>query len=266
MVLDWAIGNETCEVARNKGNYICGANSNCSDHNNGSGYRCNCKQGYEGNPYLKDGCRGAGIGLIVMFVCCSWLYLIIKQRNLIKLKRKVLQAKWIAIETAEALSYLHSAASTPIIHRDVKSSNILLDSSYTAKVSDFGASRLISLDQTEVATMVQGTIGYLDPEYLHTSQLTEKSDVYSFGVVLVELLTRRKALSFDKPEVERSLVTYFLLSLKENRLFEVLGKYIAKEGNAEQLKEVAILAKKCLKLKGEDRPTMKEVATELEGL
>ena len=96
--------------------------------------------------------------------------------------------------------------------------------------------------------------------------MTEKSDVYCFGVVLVELLTRRKALSFEKSEVERSLVTYFLLSLKENRLFEVLGKHIAKEGNAEQLKEVAILAKKCLKLKRGNRPTMKEVATEFEGL
>ena len=98
----------------------------------------------------------------------------------------------------------------------------MLDSSYIAKVSDFGASRLIPLAQTELATMVQGTIGYLDLEYLQTSQLIDISDVYSFGVILVELLTRRKALSFDKLEMERSLVTYFLLSLKENRLFEVL--------------------------------------------
>ena len=101
---------------------------------------------------------------------------------------------------------------------------------------------------------------------MHTSQLTEKSDVYSFGIVLIELLRGRKALSFDKPEVERSLVKYFLLYFKENRLFEVLEKYIANEGNVKQLKEVAILAKKCLRLKGEDRPTMKEVAMELEGL
>ena len=172
----------------------------------------------------------------------------------------------IAAETAEALSYLHFAASPPIIHRDVKSSNILLDSTHTAKVSDFGASRLVPLDQTQLATMVQGTLGYLDPEYMQTSQLTEKSDVYSFGVVLVELLTGKKALSFDRPEEERSLAIYFISFLKDNKLFEILEKHIAKEGKAEHLREVANLAKRCLSLKGEDRPTMKEVATELEGL
>ncbi|KAG6626166.1 hypothetical protein CIPAW_15G029200 [Carya illinoinensis] len=172
----------------------------------------------------------------------------------------------IAGETAEALSYLHSAASPPIIHRDVKSSNILLDGNYTAKVSDFGASRLIPLHQIEVATLVQGTLGYLDPEYLQTSQLTVKSDVYSFGVILVELLTGEKALSFDRPEEQRNLAMYFLSAIKEDRLFEVLEQNLGIERNEKQLKEVANLASRCIKVKGEDRPNMKEVAAELEGL
>lgn len=172
----------------------------------------------------------------------------------------------IAAETAGVLSYLHSAASTSIIHRDVKSTNILLDDNYTAKVSDFGASRLVPLDQTQLSTMVQGTIGYLDPEYLQTSQLTEKSDVYSFGVVLVELLTGKKALSFDRSEENRSLAMYFLSSLKGDQLFQIIEDCIVNEGNTEQLKEVASLAKRCLKVSGEERPSMKEVAMELEGL
>ncbi|KAL5071393.1 hypothetical protein RYX36_022280 [Vicia faba] len=172
----------------------------------------------------------------------------------------------IAAEVAGALSYLHSAASIPIIHRDVKSDNILLDGTNTAKVSDFGASRLVPLDQMEVATMVQGTIGYLDPEYMQTSQLTEKSDVYSFGVVLVELLTGEKPFSFGRAEDRRSLAMHFLSCLKKNNVFEVIQDGMLNEENEQQIKEVAVLAAKCLRLRGEERPSMKEVAMELEGM
>ncbi|MBA0647935.1 hypothetical protein Goklo_015738 [Gossypium klotzschianum] len=170
----------------------------------------------------------------------------------------------IATESAQVLSYLHSAASIPIIHRDVKPTNILLDDNYTAKVSDFGASRLVPMDQTQLSTMVQGTLGYLDPEYLCTAQLTEKSDVYSFGVVLVELLTGKTAYSFEGPEEERNLVNHFVLWLKNDRLFEILDDKVAKEGAVKQIKEVAKLAKKCLNVKGEERPSMMEVAQVLE--
>ncbi|KAK6779802.1 hypothetical protein RDI58_021986 [Solanum bulbocastanum] len=171
----------------------------------------------------------------------------------------------VAAETAGVLSYLHSAAYPPIIHRDNKSVNVLLDKNYTAKVSDFGASRLVPADQTELSTLVQGTLGYLDPEYLQTSQLTKKSDVYSFGVVLVELITGQKALCFQRPEEERSLAQYFISSVEKGHLFNILDdNIVSDEGDAGQLKNVAVLAQRCLNVKGDDRPTMKEVAAQLE--
>ena len=174
----------------------------------------------------------------------------------------------IATETAGALSYLHSSASMPIIHRDIKTANILLDDNYTAKVADFGASRLVPIDQTQLTTLVQGTMGYLDPEYFHTGQLTEKSDVYSFGVVLAELLTGEKALCPDRRECDRNLALYFVSSIKEDRLLQILDHRVVgdHERSIQQVKVVANLAKRCLAVRGEDRPTMKEVATELEGL
>ncbi|KAL7263011.1 hypothetical protein ACSBR1_001223 [Camellia fascicularis] len=114
--------------------------------------------------------------------------------------------------------------------------------------------------------MVQGTLGYLDPEYFHTSQLTKRSDVYSFGVVLVELLTSKKALSFDSPEAERNITKYFVSSMQEDRLIEIVDIQVMTEAKVDQPMEVAILAKRCLRVKGDERLTMKEVALELEGL
>ncbi|KAL7102104.1 hypothetical protein ACP275_08G098500 [Erythranthe tilingii] len=172
----------------------------------------------------------------------------------------------IATEAAGALAYLHSSAGMPIIHRDVKSPNILLDECYTAKIADFGASRLIPTDRTRVTTLVQGTFGYLDPEYFRTSQLTEKSDVYSFGVVLAELLTGRKPVSTENSEEEINLATYFVACMKENRLYQIIEPRIMKEGSLEQISAVGEVVKRCLESKGEERPTMKEVSMELERL
>lgn len=172
----------------------------------------------------------------------------------------------IASEIASVLAYLHSSTSTPIIHRDIKSSNVLLDHDYTAKLSDFGASKLVPLDHTQLSTMMQGTLGYLDPEYLLTSELTEKSDVYSFGILLFELITGKKAVRFDVPEEERTLGKIVLCAMNEDRLEEIVEEGLATEANIEEIQEVAKLAKECVRVKGEERPTMKEVAIKLEEL
>ncbi|XP_073112964.1 wall-associated receptor kinase 17-like isoform X1 [Elaeis guineensis] len=457
MTLDWAIGNDTCEEARRKKETnACKENSYCYDSTNGFGYRCNCSQGYHGNPYIGctdinecedpelnpcvglcinepgnvscacppgqhgdgrkqgSGCTkkekdtafplelalGAGLSILFILIIGSLLfYWVLKKRKLIKMKAKFFQQNgglflrqqilsqgsnaivkifsiedlekatnnfnesqilgcggygtvykgvlpsqkvvaikksklvdgsqleqfineivilsqinhknvvrllgccletqvpllvyefisngtlfhhihgqchdfsmpWevrlrIAAEAAGALAYLHSTTSVPIIHRDVKSTNILLDENYRAKVSDFGASRSVPFDQTHITTIVQGTFGYLDPEYFHTSKLTEKSDVYSFGVVLVELLTREFSVSHARSEDHRNLATYFILMFDELHLLQLIDPQILEEVEMEKLLVVAQLARRCLNLKGEERPTMKEVAIELEGL
>ncbi|XP_042494376.1 wall-associated receptor kinase 5-like [Macadamia integrifolia] len=452
VVLDWAIGNQTCH----KDSYACGLYSHCFDSTNGPGYRCNCTDGFEGNPYLGcqdinecetgdnhchdsgkcknmigsyecycpqgyhgdgwkhgTGCKedlkrvplikiiaGVGVSFMFVFACSYFSYWGIQRRRIIKCKEKFFQQNgglllqqqiasrkgvteiagiftmeqlekatnnfdksrivgqggygtvfrgflsngkvvaikkskimdkgqiiqfinevdilsqinhrnvvkllgccletevpllvyefisngtlfqhihnenqavsisWanrlrIAAEIAGALGYLHSAHSIPILHRDVKSSNILLDDNYMAKVSDFGASRLAPLDEVQATTLLQGTLGYLDPECFHTGQLIDKSDVYSFGVVLVELLTGKNPILSEGPEERKSLAMHFVSSVKDGNLFQILDYHVVNEGDREQLVAVAELARRCLKVKGEDRPTMKEVAMELDSL
>ncbi|KAL6847785.1 hypothetical protein ACP4OV_021913 [Aristida adscensionis] len=438
VVLDWAVGNRTCQEARkNKTAYACvSEHSECFDSGNGPGYICNCSKGFQGNPYVRDGCQdidecmdramypchlhatcmnlpgsyncrcpagrrfinaevgckidefllgaiGTSIGVVVVAVVLSCTYafqekkrlaaikrryfkqhgglllfeemksrqglsftlftkeeleeatnmfderhvlgkggngtvyrgdlrdgravaikrcrladderqrrefgkemLILSQvnhRNIVKLYGCCLEVEVpmlvyqfipngtlyqlihgrdadrapppppfavrlkIAREAAEALAYLHSTASPPIIHGDVKSANILIDDGHTARVSDFGASALAPADAAHLVQLVQGT------------------DVYSFGVVLLELLTRRKALALAAPEAEeRSLAACFLAATRDGRLDELVDARIKGEVGDEALGTVARLARRCLEMSGETRPSMREVAEELD--
>ncbi|KAI3853940.1 hypothetical protein MKX03_024166 [Papaver bracteatum] len=170
----------------------------------------------------------------------------------------------IASEIAGALAYLHSEASKPIFHRDIKPDNILLDENFKSKVSDFGLARSFPVDKTHVTTKVRGTLGYLDPEYYYSGQFTEKSDVYSFGVLLVELLTGQKAVS--NMRTEPNLAFHFLTTMKQNQLSTILEARVVNEGDKDEILVIAKLVKRCLKLNIKKRPVMKEVASSLDGL
>jgi serine/threonine protein kinase len=152
--------------------------------------------------------------------------------------------------------------SFPIVHRDIKSQNILLDDTLVSKVSDFGASRCIPVDQIGDTTAIQGTFGYLDPMYYYSGRLTEKSDVYSFGVLLMELLTRKKPCSYRSCN-EQSLVASFTTLLKAGDIARVLDPHVLQEGGKE-VQEVVALAAACVRMEGDHRPTMRQVEMTLE--
>ncbi|KAI4306420.1 hypothetical protein L6164_029698 [Bauhinia variegata] len=171
----------------------------------------------------------------------------------------------IALGSAKGLAYLHEHANPPIIHRDVKSNNILLDDRLNAKVSDFGLSKLlVDSERSHVTTQVKGTMGYLDPEYYMTQQLTEKSDVYSFGVLLLELITGRRPIEQGK-FIVREVVRVMDRSKDLYNLQEILDSTIIKT-TPKGLEKLVDLALSCVKEYAAERPSMAEVVKEIESI
>ncbi|RCV31385.1 hypothetical protein SETIT_6G172800v2 [Setaria italica] len=171
----------------------------------------------------------------------------------------------IAVGAAKGLAFLHDA-DTPVIYRDFKASNILLDEDYTTKLSDFGLAKDGPQgDATHVTTRVMGTNGYAAPEYIMTGHLTAKSDVYSFGVVLLELLTGRRSVDRARRPREQSLVDWARPYLKKSdKLYRVMDPAMECQYSCKGAERAAMVAYKCLSQNPKSRPTMREVVQALE--
>ncbi|KAK1420303.1 hypothetical protein QVD17_21799 [Tagetes erecta] len=173
----------------------------------------------------------------------------------------------VALGCAKGLTYLHELADPPIIHRDIKSTNILLDGNLTAKVADFGLSKLISdSDKGHVSTQVKGTLGYLDPEYYMTQQLTDKSDVYSFGVVMLELITAKLPILKGKYIVREVRLAMDKTDEQEYGLRELVDPSIRDSGLLVGFGRFVQLAMQCVEESAADRPTMSDIVKVLENI
>ncbi|KAK9691081.1 hypothetical protein RND81_09G174700 [Saponaria officinalis] len=170
----------------------------------------------------------------------------------------------IAVGTAKGLAYLHEGLEPKVVHRDVKSSNILLDKNWNAKVSDFGLAKLLGPEASYVTTRVMGTFGYVSPEYASTGMLSEGSDVYSFGVLLMELITGKCPVDYSKPPGEMNLVDWFKGMVANRNGEEMVDPTIAEKPSSRALKRVLLICLRCIDLDVSKRPKMGQIVHMLE--
>ncbi|TYH82741.1 hypothetical protein ES332_D02G082400v1 [Gossypium tomentosum] len=170
----------------------------------------------------------------------------------------------ILLGTAKALAYLHEAIEPKVVHRDIKSSNILIDDNFDAKISDFGLAKLLGDGKSYITTRVMGTFGYVAPEYANSGLLNEKSDVYSFGVVLLEAITGRYPIDYGRPQPEVNMVEWLKMMVQLRRSEEVVDPNIETRPSTSALKRALLTALRCVDPDADKRPKMSQVARMLE--
>ncbi|PIN24599.1 Serine/threonine protein kinase [Handroanthus impetiginosus] len=170
----------------------------------------------------------------------------------------------IAIGTARGLAYLHEGLEPKVVHRDVKSSNILLDRKWNAKVSDFGLAKLLGSEKSYVTTRVMGTFGYVSPDYASTGMLNEANDVYGFGVLLMEIITGRSPVDHSRPPGEMNLIEWFKGMVASRRGEELLDPLIGLPPPPRAFKRILLVCLRCTDLDANIRPKMGQIVHMLE--
>ncbi|KAL6848842.1 hypothetical protein ACP4OV_021425 [Aristida adscensionis] len=190
----------------------------------------------------------------------QWLHGAMRQHGVLTWEARVK----VILGIAKALAYLHEAIEPKVVHRDIKSSNILIDEEFNGKLSDFGLAKLLGAGKTHITTRVMGTFGYVAPEYANTGLLNEKSDVYSFGVLLLEAVTGREPVDYGRPANEVHLVEWLKMMVGTKRVEEVVDPDMELKPATRALKRALLVALRCVNPDAEKRPTMGQVVRMLE--